>query len=340
MPETALAKERILVIDDDAHVLELLGRILGGAGYRFVLAGDAEQAYMRLAEAPFDLMLCDVQLPGDSGIELVEHVLARHAHTAAVMISGLDDVALADQALAVGAYGYLVKPFTGNDVLRSVLGALSRRRHELDVEAELRASREETIQRLCIAVEARDPDTARHIGQMSELCGRVARQLGLPAEHCELIRVASAMHDVGKVGIPDRILLKPGALTPEERAVMETHAEIGYRILVGSRSELLQLAALIAYTHHERYGGGGYPRGVAGSAIPLEGRIAAAADVYDALTRDRVYRPRLSHEQAIELLEQGRGTQFDPEVLDALLTVVEGPRAPPGGVPQRDLASG
>jgi putative two-component system response regulator len=322
-PELARAKERILVIDDDHQILALLGRILKGAGYRHVLAGDVEQARTCLADAPFDLMLCDVELGDESGIDLVEHVLALYPHTAAVMVSGLDNVALADRALAVGAYGYLVKPFTSNDVLRSVLGAISRRQHELDVEQELRASREETIERLCIAVEARDPETATHISQMSQLCRDVALELRLPREHCELIRIASAMHDVGKIGIPDNILLKPGKLTPAERTVMEEHAEIGYRILVGSRSELLQLAALIAFTHHERFDGSGYPRGIRGVAIPLEGRIAAVADVYDALTRDRVYRPRMTHDEAMTIMEEGRGTHFDPEVLDALLAVLE-----------------
>jgi putative two-component system response regulator len=322
MPDGLHAKERVLVIDDDGQVLALLDRILSKAGYRTTLASDDEEARACLAAAPFDLVLCDVQLPGSSGLDLVEHVLARHPHTAALMVSGLDEVALADRALAIGAYGYLVKPFSANDVLRGVMSAVSRRRHDLDAEEELRVSREETIQRLCIAVEARDADTAAHIGGMSESCRAIAVELGLPAAHCDLIRSASAMHDVGKIGIPDSILTKPGPLTPEERLAMQEHAEIGYRILVGSRAELLQLAAVIAWTHHEWFDGNGYPRGIAGAAIPLEGRIAAVADVYDALTRDRVYRPRFSHAEALRMLEEGRGTQFDPHVLDALLAVV------------------
>lgn len=325
--EPGPAKERVLVIDDDAQTLVLLARILRGTGYRCVCASDVEQARASLAAAPFDLMLCDVQLGDDSGLDLVEHVLAIYPRTAAVMVSGLDEVELADRALAIGAYGYMVKPFTANDVLRSVLGALKRRQHDLDIEEELKASREETIQRLCIAVEARDPETATHISEMSELCHKIALELGLPAGHCDLIRTASAMHDVGKIGIPDRILLKPGALMPEERATMEQHAEIGYRILVGSRSELLRLAALIAFTHHERFDGTGYPRGIGNATIPLEGRIAAVADVYDALTRDRVYRPRFSQDDTLRIMEEGRGTHFDPAVLDALLAVLERTRA-------------
>jgi len=319
---TAPPRERILVVDDERQMLRLLERILVRAGYRCASAESAEAASAQLDRAPYDLLLCDVQLPGEPGIDFVERALARDPRMAALMVSGLDDVALADRAIAIGAFGYVVKPFTSNDVLIAVLGALSRRRRERDAEAELRASREETIQRLCIAVEARDPDTATHIADMSGLCRLTARQLGLPPERCELIRTASAMHDVGKIGIPDQILLKPGPLSPSERAVMERHAEIGYRILGGSSSELLQVAATIAWTHHERCDGGGYPRGLAAEEIPLEGRIAAVADVFDALTRDRVYRPRLHPREALAMLAEGRGSHFDPDVLDAFLAVV------------------
>jgi len=324
MLDRPVAKERILIVDDDAQVLTLLQRILAREGYRCTNAADAEAAGAHLARAPFDLLLCDVGLPGASGLELVERSLGRRRTMAALMISGLDDVELADRALRIGAYGYVVKPFTANDVQIAVHGALTRRRHELDTQDELKASREETIQRLCIAVEARDPDTATHISQMSEFCERLAHELGLPEDHCELIRTASAMHDVGKIGIPDSILLKPARLTPDERLVMERHAEIGYRILVGSRSDLLQLAAVIAWTHHEKFDGSGYPRGLSGHAIPLEGRIAAVADVFDALTRDRVYRARLPRGQALDILQEGRGSHFDPQVLDAFMTVLDG----------------
>jgi putative two-component system response regulator len=323
MPETTDGKERVLIVDDDEQCLMLLGRILTDAGYACTLATGAERARAKLAEASFDVLLCDVLLPGDSGLDLVEQALAEHPRLATWMVSGLDNVALADRALAIGAYGYLVKPFSANDVLRSVLSATVRRRHDDDAEDELKASREETIERLCIAVEARDPNTAAHINQMSEYCRLIALQLGLPEARCDLIRTASAMHDVGKLGIPDNILLKPGPLTPEERTIIEQHAELGYRILAGSRSELLQLAAKIAWTHHEHFDGAGYPCGLAGDSISLEGRIAAVADVYDALTRDRVYRPRLTRDEALAILEDGRGTHFDPHVLDALLAVLE-----------------
>jgi diguanylate cyclase (GGDEF)-like protein len=204
-----------------------------------------------------------------------------------------------------------------------------RRRTEeelLDTVARLRRSEqalhhahEETIRRLGHAAEFRDSQAGSHIERMSRYCTLLGRRLGLDDERCELLRVASPLHDIGKIAIPDEILFKPGPLTPEERAVIERHAEIGYRLLAGSQSELLELAATIAWTHHERYDGGGYPRRLAGEAIPLAGRIASVADVFDALTSDRVYRPAVPLEQALDLMRQGRGTHFDPAVLDALL---------------------
>jgi putative two-component system response regulator len=313
-------RERILVVDDDEGVRLLIDTILGREGYRCTLAADALDARAALQQAPYDLILCDVSLPGESGLDLVEDVLGRHERMAALMVSGLDVVALAERALRIGAYGYVVKPFSANDVLIAVLGALRHRRAAFD---DTNDAGEETIQRLCVAVEARDVDTAAHIARMSEYCWHIARELELPSEHCDLLRLASPMHDVGKVGVSDGILLKPGPLTSFERSAMELHAEIGYRILAGSRSELLQLAAGIAWTHHEHFDGEGYPRGLAGDEIPLDGRIASVADVYDALTRDRVYRPRLPRAEATQILLDGRGTSFDPSVLDAFLAIVE-----------------
>ncbi|HMJ04311.1 MAG TPA: HD domain-containing phosphohydrolase [Conexibacter sp.] len=315
-------KERVLVVDDNEDCLAELGRILRSAGYRCTTVNDASEARTCLESTPFDLMLCEVRL-GGAGLDLAKRALTRHPGLATVMVSGLEDVELADRALSMGAHGYLVKPFSVNDVMRSVLSAASRRRYDLDAEAEANLGREEMIHRLCITVEARDPAAAAHINQMSEYCSEIAAELGLPAARCGLIRLASAMHDIGKVGIPERILLKPGSLTADEREIVQRHAEIGYRILAGSRSELLQLAAQIAWTHHEHFDGGGYPRGIGGFAIPLEGRIAAVADVFDALTRDRVYRPRFSRSEALAMLEDGRGRHFDPQVLDALVAILE-----------------
>jgi putative two-component system response regulator len=315
--------ERVLVVDDDDQNLRLLARILERSGYRCTKAEDCGQARAALDVAPFDLIVCDVNLPGESGLDLVDDVLQVHRQMAAVMVSGLNDVALANRALQAGAYGYIVKPFTPNDVLMGVLGALAHRRRELDADQRLDAAHEETIRRLCIAVEARDHETAAHVNQMSEYCFRLGRELGLSPERCALVRTASVMHDVGKIGVPDRILMKPGALDDDERTEMQRHAEIGYRVMAGSPAELLQLAATIAWTHHEKFDGSGYPRGLVAQEIPLEGRLAAVADVFDALTRDRVYRSRLPRADAIELIRDSRGNHFDPDVADAFLGMLD-----------------
>jgi putative two-component system response regulator len=185
--------------------------------------------------------------------------------------------------------------------------------------ASLDASQIETVRRLSRAVEFRDEDTGAHTARISALSARTARSAGLDAEHCGLIERASPLHDVGKVAIRDSVLLKPGPLTPAERSIVETHAEIGHRLLHGSDSPVLQLAATIALTHHEHYDGGGYPRGLAGASIPIEGRIVAIADVFDALTSDRVYRPAMTIDQAVVIMRNGRGTHFDPVLLDHFL---------------------
>jgi PAS domain S-box-containing protein len=190
---------------------------------------------------------------------------------------------------------------------------------EKEAQASLRRSREETIRRLSHAAELRDDDTGAHIERVSRYCELIAERMGLDPEFREQLRIASPMHDVGKIGIADAILLKRGPLDADERAEMERHAQIGHAILSGSGAELLDLAATIAWTHHERFDGTGYPRGLKSEEIPLEGRIAAVADVFDALTSNRVYRPALPYPKAVALMREERGSHFDPPVLDAFL---------------------
>jgi putative two-component system response regulator len=335
---------RILIVDDDPQLRRVLGRSLEAAGYGCTLAADADEAQARLAESSFALLICDVNLPGQSGLELARHVLSQHSDIAALMVSGSDEPALTDAALDYGAYGYLVKPFTPTAMRISVMNALRRRELELEqrahtgrleqivldrtaslrhalarlerTAAQLEASREETIRRLSRAMEFRDPETGEHVDRMSRYCALIAEELSLDSR---LIEVASTMHDIGKIGVPDSILLKPGPLTPEERATMQEHAQVGYDLLCDSESEILRTAAMIAWTHHERFDGAGYPRGLAGAAIPIEGRIAAVADVYDALTSDRPYRSAMTVEEALGTMTAQRGLHFDPEVLDAFL---------------------
>lgn len=333
---TLATRERILVVDDEEPVRRTLSRVLGDAGYRHASAATAEGAHELFAAGDFALVLCDIKLPEGSGLALTRTLLAESPDTAVVMITGIDDPDVAEEAFSLGAFGYLVKPFDGHELLIAVRNALTRRELEASHRAhshslerlvqlrttELLVSREETIERLARAVAVRDGETGAHVERMGRYCNVIARRLGLGEELCELIRTASPLHDVGKIGIPDGILRKRGTLTARERKEMEKHAELGHEILAGSYSRVLRVAANIAYTHHERVDGTGYPRGLAGDEIPVEGRVAAVGDVFDALTSNRVYRGAMTHEKAIGLIEAGRGTQFDPEVLDAFMAVM------------------
>ena len=347
MSDPASPRATVLVVDDEVKLAETVCRILRTAGYSVSTASDAASAQVRLARGGVDLMVTDMNMPGDSGLDLIEHVRDSGLDIATVMLTGTDDPELAERALAFGSYGFIIKPFQRSELLIAASNALRRRRleienrayrHELEdrvrtrtselsaalqtVERSERAllvSREDTIQRLGIAAEFRDEETASHIRRMSHYCGLLAEWAGVGSERAEMIRLASLMHDVGKIGIPDSVLLKPGKLTPDEYTLMQQHAEFGYRILAGSESELLELAATIALTHHERWDGSGYPNGTMKEEIPLEGRIAAVADVFDALITHRVYRPAFTLPDAIEIMKQGRWTQFDGRLLDLFL---------------------
>jgi len=349
--QAALDLKRILVIDDEEPIRRLLAYLLQTHGYEAVIASDAREARQRMEEQPFALILCDVNMPGESGMDLVRTIIREHPHTATIMVTGLDSSVLANAALEMGAFGYIIKPFESNEVLIDVANALRRRRLEMEnrlqrenledvvrtrtmalqqalewlerSEKELRLSREETIQRLAIAAEYRDSATAQHIQRMSHYCELLARRYGLTNERCDLIRTASPMHDIGKIGTPDHVLLKPGKFTQEEFNVIAQHAEIGYRILGGSDAEILKVAATIAWTHHERWDGSGYPRKLKGEAIPVEGRIAAIADAFDALTTQRVYKPAFELSHAVELMSKHRGEHFDPELLDVFLASID-----------------
>jgi putative two-component system response regulator len=342
-------KPSILIVEDDAVARTFAGRILKRR-YEVDFAADAHEARGKLIGAPVDLLLCDVHMPGESGMELVERILSRGDEIAVVMVTGDDDPALADRAFELGAYGYLIKPYREGDLLISVSNALRRRAlqrearaHERELEQDvvaksleaehvrqrlrhseesLEVARLETVHKLSLAVEMRDQVTGHHLSRMGGYCEEIARRLGLPGEIRDSIALAGQMHDIGKIAVPDHILLKCGPLTPDERGRMETHADIGRKILQGSESPLLRLAESIAWTHHEKVDGSGYPRGLGGEMIPIEGRIAAVADVFDALTRDRPYRKAMPLTAATEVMAKGRGTHFDPYVLDGFMSEI------------------
>lgn len=309
----------ILVVDDEPGVRSVLRSILERDGYRVATAESVAAGKALVASYEPELVLADVAMPDDSGLALAAMLAERAGDTAVLMMSGKEDPASARAAVELGVYGFLAKPFKPVELLVAVENALRRRRLEREARTDLRRAREETIRRLAAAAEARDHETGAHIERMSRSCAAIAGRLGLDAERAELIRLASSLHDLGKLAVPDRILLKPGPLTAAERAAVEAHAEAGHALLSRSGEELLELAATIALTHHERLDGSGYPHGLRGAEIPLEGRITAVADVYDALTHDRVYRAALAPANALAELVEGSGRSFDPAVVDALV---------------------
>ncbi len=275
-------------------------------------------------------------MPGGSGLDLLDQIQQSLPDTAAIMLTAEGDTAKAIRALTSGAYGYLIKPVERKELLIQVRNALERRQlvienreytHRLEdkVREQTRAIRlayEETIHRLVKASLFRDKETGAHIKRTGWYSELLAATIGWDRERVEQIRLAAPMHDIGKIGIPDAVLCKPGKLTPDEFAAMQTHAQLGARLLAGSHSPVLRMAYEIALGHHERWDGKGYPSGLKGREIPEAARIVAIVDVYDALTHDRVYRPALPEQEVLAILRAGRGTHFDPELLDVFLSLL------------------
>lgn len=339
---------RILVVDDEPANVILLERLLGRAGYTSVTGTtEPEEVVKHLQTTPPDILLLDLHMPRIDGFAILEKMgeIFRGETFLPVLVLTADITReTRERALSMGAKDFVTKPFDHTEVLQRVHNLLETRILHLQLEdqnrllevrvkertadlrdaisqlqqvqEELRLSRAETIERLSIAAEFRDNETAQHIRRMSGYCGLLAHRLGETNERAEVIRIASQMHDVGKIGIPDQILLKPGKLTHEEFETMKRHSEMGYQILMGSQSGLTQLAAAIAWTHHEKFDGTGYPRGLKGEQIPLEGRLAAVADVFDALSSDRVYRPSFTLDDALEIMREGAGTHFDARIIE------------------------
>jgi putative two-component system response regulator len=327
----------------------LLEKLLKMEGYDVALASSGEQALHEVFTRGADTVLLDMRLPGMSGLDVCQKIRTHPhgVHTPIVFVTAINDRELRRKGMEAGADDFLSKPFDEVELLARIRnsvrvkryydnleeqrGALTRavddRTAELGaavaqltrMQSELRASHEETIYRLARAAEFRDDETGQHLQRMSWYCHLIASRFGLDDRTAELLRIASPMHDVGKLGIPDRILLKPGRLTPEEFSVMKTHAEIGYRILHGSTAAPLEMAATIAHTHHEKWDGGGYPRGLRGEDIPLCGRIAAIADVFDALTSARPYKPAWALDAALDLMRKNAGSHFDPTLVEVFL---------------------
>ncbi|MFA6121521.1 MAG: HD domain-containing phosphohydrolase [Sideroxydans sp.] len=281
-----------------------------------------------------DLVVVDYMMPQLNGVELTQKFRERYPDTPVLMVTANHEIELRYDALQHGVTDFLTKPLDNAEFLARAKNMLTlRKSHRLledralqladevrKATAKIVAQERETIICLAKAAEYRDPETGAHIQRMAHYSRHIARVLGLSIEQQELILDAAPMHDIGKVGTPDLILLKPGKLTPEEFSIMKQHAVIGYEVLSTSSSPMLKVAAEIAHTHHEKFDGSGYPQGLKGAEIPLFGRIVAVADVFDALTSERPYKQAWSIEQASEMLREGMGKHFDPSCVAAFFT--------------------
>lgn len=337
-PEKLLSA-RILIIEDDRVSLKFLKQILTDAGFvnirSLVRAANVVAVY---EEYKPDLVILDLHLPDGDGFTLMKD-LARidlEDYLPVLVITSDSDRVVHLRALAVGAKDFLTKPFDRSNVLLRCRNLLEVRMLHNEVRqknenleqivaqrtAELQRSRVDVIQRLGYAAECRDTETGMHIIRMSHMAKLLAQEIGLSQEECELIFSTSPLHDVGKIAIPDQILLKQGPLTPEEWKIMRMHAEIGGDILSGGDSAFLKMAELIARTHHERWDGSGYPKGLKAEEIPLVGRICSICDVFDALTTDRPYKRAWSFDEAMGEIKKLSGIHFDPEIVKAFIKIL------------------
>jgi putative two-component system response regulator len=345
---------RILVVDDQPANLKFAAAVLRSAGYtNFETIEDPREVVPAVESRGADLILCDLHMPKLDGygvMKALEAVIPENSYVPIVILTADTTVEARQRALALGAKDFITKPLDHTEMVLRIANLLETRSLHLRLRAhsdrledivvqrtaalsaalerveamqeDQRLSQEETVKRLSMAAELRDPGSGAHIERMSQYCMLLAERIGIGFDRSETIRVASQMHDVGKIAIADSILLKPGPLEPSERIEIQRHAEIGQRILAGSRSELMETAATIAWTHHERVDGRGYPQGLKGDEIPIEGRIAAIADVFDALTSDRVYRAAVGVGEAVELMKSGAGRHLDTELLDEFLVAM------------------
>jgi PAS domain S-box-containing protein len=324
-----------LVVDDDEAVRARIAALLRDQGHQVSEAADGAAALRAISDRLPDVVLLDVLMAGMDGIEVCRRLRARHSHVdcPVIFLTGLADNASRIRCLRAGGNDFLSRPVSAPELLLRVGNLVQlKRQHQLlagralQLEAtvaartaQLRSSQEEAISRLATAVELRDGITAQHGMRVGSIAALIGEGLGFNVARCDELRVATTMHDVGKVAIPDRILMKPGRLTGPEFELMKRHSILGERLIGGGTNPLLRMAALVAGSHHERMDGSGYPRGLRGADIPIEGRIAAVADVFDATSTPRRYRAELSVDQSVEILRAGRGQLFDPEVLDAFL---------------------
>jgi putative two-component system response regulator len=320
-----MGKWKVFIVDDEPINVQILWEVLGD-GYQRAFAASGEQALRLIREQPPDLILLDIMMPGMDGHEVCRRLKGDPATAAipVIFVTALADGEDERRGFEVGAVDYIEKPISPPVVrarVRTHLSLYDQHRaceqRVRDRTAELEETRLQIIQRLGRAAEYKDNETGLHVMRMSHYSRAIAHALGWPRADRELLLHAAPMHDVGKIGIPDHILRKPGQLDDEEWRVMRLHPEIGASIIGSGGGPLLEAARIIALTHHERWDGGGYPEGLVGEAIPLVGRVVALADVFDALTSGRPYKSAWGLDQALDTLRNERGRHFDPQLVDA-----------------------
>jgi putative two-component system response regulator len=341
LPAETLLHAHILIVDDQQPNVRLLERILEQAGYTTTRGTtDPREVVELLDEFQPDLMLLDLHMHHMNGYAVMEALRTRiptGAYFPILVVTADITPEAKRRALSAGARDFLSKPFDTTEVLLRIKNLLETRFLHLQLQnqnqaleanvrertRELEQTQVEILERLAQAAEFRDDDTGQHTQRVGQLAAHLAQDLGLPKQQVELIRLAAPLHDLGKIGIPDHILLKPGRFSPGEYEQMKTHATIGARILSGGRYPLLRMAEEIAYTHHERWDGSGYPLGLDGEAIPLTGRIVAVADAFDALTHERPYKHAWPIAEALAEIVRQSGEKFDPSVVAALVRLYQ-----------------
>lgn len=339
-PPTPSGITRVLIVDDEISTRKLLAAMLGEVGVRCKTAACADEGMRVLETESVDAVLSDLQMPGISGMQFLAQVRPRYGHLAFLMITGVDDIQVGIEAMKKGADDYLVKPLRIEVVIASLERALEKKRLEQEVEnyrrhledmvgertqqlksALLRIERsyEDTLAALGAAIDLRDSETAGHSRRVAMYSTRIAGELDVAEHELKTIIRGAWLHDIGKLATPDAILLKPGVLSQEEWRIMQRHAEIGYDLV--KRIPFLAQAAEIILSHHERWDGSGYPRGLKATDIPLGARVFAVADTVDAMTSDRPYRSALSFEETEEEIRRGSGSRYDSQVANVFLNV-------------------
>ena len=338
-------KHRVLIVDDDERIRRTHARLFESFGYDIETAADGIEALSKLP-LDIDLVILDAEMPHVDGFEVARRIRSSPTtgHVPIMMVTGLTRPEDHARALEVGINDFITKPVDASALelrarwlveFKSTMDALKEQKSVLVEKVEqrtagLRSALEEmaeaqrdtyeahldTIRRLTLAAEYKDKDTAGHIERVGRYCEIVTRALGLAPQVVEIMRHAAPMHDVGKLGIPDAVLLKPGSLSTEEWVVMRSHTEVGAHILDGSRSEVIRMGKKICLSHHEKWDGSGYPNGLSGEDIALEGRICAVVDVFDALTMDRPYRKALERDAVYAMIAEDAGSHFDPAIVD------------------------